>query len=445
MRCLFLALTILLAAACAPRPDRIADLERYSQVAAAYLDPAGSPPRLVSAAVQQGLDEDFNRRFFAPWRQERASLAAAQAFWGLASYGGRQGYAENLQPLDTQRWAHLVASLNREAYPSLARPAISVRNTSLRVFPTQRPFFLDPRRPGEGYPFDYFQNSALWAGTPLFVTHVSADGAWFFAEAGLASGWLPALDLAWADEDFRRDYQTGRFAALLRDDLSLHDAQGGFLVQSHIGALFPLADQGPEGLRLLVPVRDADGRARIRTALVSAQEAAAKPLPLLPETIAKVADAMAGQLYGWGGLYENRDCSAFLHDLFTPFGVWLPRNSSAQAKAGTFIDLDGLSPAEKRERLLREGLPFYTLVWLQGHTALYLGPDPHSGEPLLLHNLWAARTHDWRGREGRALVGRLAVTSLHPGEERRDVRRNGFLERVKGLTLLPGVGKDQQN
>ncbi|MCK7489003.1 MAG: hypothetical protein MZU79_01205 [Anaerotruncus sp.] len=35
--------------------------------------------------------------------------------------------------------------------------------------------------------------------------------------------------------------------------------------------------------------------------------------------------------------------------------------------------------------------------------------------------MWGVRTTDWRGREGRALVGRLAITSLHPGEERADV------------------------
>ena len=427
--------------ACAPHPPGIVDLERYPQIVAAHLDKATSDTPLLSDAVRQDLDADFDQRLFAPWRQERPRLSAAEAFWGLTSYGKRQGYAENLQPLAPARWQELVASLNQETYPSLARPAITVRNTDLRVFPTARPFFLDPAQAGEGYPFDYFQNSALWAGTPLLVTHVSADGAWYFAEAGLASGWLPALDLAWADEDFRRNYVTGRHAALLADDLSLRDAQGTFLVQTHIGALFPLIGEDQNGLFLRVPVRDADGQAQARTALVAPQFAAAKPLPLTPRRIAAIADAMSGQLYGWGGMYENRDCSAFLRDLFTPFGVWLPRNSGAQAKAGEFIDLQNLSPDEKRAALLREGVPFYTLIWLRGHTALYLGSDSSSGEPLLLHNLWGVPTKNLWGKEGRALVGRLAVTGLHPGEERRDVKHNGFVERILGLTLLPGAGK----
>ena len=42
-------------------------------------------------------------------------------------------------------------------------------------------------------------------------------------------------------------------------------------------------------------------------------------------------------------------------------------------------------------------------------------------------------------QEGRALVGRLVITSLRPGEERRDVKKGRFSERILGMTVLPGV------
>lgn len=433
-----LLLTIL--GGCAERPQGIADLDRYPQDAAAYLQAAGREALLVPPEAQARLDARYNERFFAPWRQKRASIPAAQAFWAVEELGRKQGYAENLLPLSGERWQQLVASMRRESYPSLARPAITVRNTVCREFPTSRPFFLDPLQAGEGYPFDYFQSSAVWAGTPLLITHVSLDGAWLFAEAGFVHGWLPAHDVAWADKAFRASYQTGRYAALLSDEVTLRDKAGDFLTQTHLGAIFPVVTKTETGLQVLIPVRDADSAALARRAWIPPALAAIKPLPLQPGRIAELANRMLGQPYGWGGLYEDRDCSATLRDLFTPFGVWLPRNSAEQARSGgTFHDLAPLDRAEKRDILLRQGVPFYTLVWLKGHIGLYLGADPASGEPMLLHNLWGVRTTDWRGREGRALVGRLAITSLRPGEERPDVKNGQFYGRIQGMTVLPGV------
>ncbi len=431
----FLLLTL---AGCAVRPVGVADLERFPQDATRYL-PADSAA-LVAADVQGGLDARYNQRFFAPWRLQKASLPAREAFWGVASYGNRQGFGENLQPLEKARWEQLVASLQQENYPSLARPAITVRNTACRVFPTRRPFFLDPARAGEGFPFDYFQNSALWAGTPLLVTHTSSDGAWLFAEAGMVAGWLPAQDLAFADDIFITAYQTGRYVALLRDDVTLREESGTFLTQTHLGALFPLLAEEADGLQVLVPVREADGQATARVARLAPEDAAVKPLPLQPARIAELVNRIIGQPYGWGGLFENRDCSATLRDLLTPFGLWLPRNSSEQAKSGgTFVDLAGLDIEEKRRRLLDQGVPFYTLLWLKGHIGLYLGPDPLSGEPMLLHNLWGVRTTDAEGREGRVVIGRLVITSLQPGEERADVEDGRFYRAIRGMTILPGA------
>lgn len=434
-----LCLILAVLAGCAVRPAGIADLERYPQDASRYL-PAEAATALLPAEAQAGLDARYNARFFASWRQQKASLPAGEAFWGVTSYGNRQGYGENLQPLGKTRWLQLVASLQQESYPSLAQPAITVRNTACRVFPTQRPFFLDPAKAGEGFPFDYFQNSALWAGTPLLVTHASRDGAWLFVETGMVAGWVPAQDVAFADDLFITAYQTGSYVALLRDAVSLHDADGNFLTQTHLGAIFPLVAADDAGLQVLVPVRDADGNATARIARLTAEDATIKPLSLQPARIAELANRLLGQSYGWGGLFENRDCSATLRDLLTPFGIWLPRNSAEQAKSGgTFIDLAELDAVEKRQRLLSQGVPFYTLVWLKGHIGLYLGADPVSGEPLLLHNIWGVRTKDEQGREGRAVIGRLVITSLAPGEERTDVEPGRFLRAIQGMTILPGA------
>ena len=391
---------------------------------------------LMTQSQQAALQARAMERFFAPWRMARTSLGADKAFWGVKAFAGKQGYSENLLPFPSERWSRLVDLQDRAAFPSMAAPAIVTRNTDVRVLPSMRPFFLDPKQPGEGFPFDYFQNSALWLGTPVLVTHVTTDRAWYFVETAFTYGWVRVEDVALAGKGFRGQYESRRMAALLRDDVSLLDGSGRLLGQTHIGALFPVHAQVGSALTVKTPVRDADGQAGIQLAALSAAQAAPAPLPMTSRAVAALADAMSGQQYGWGGLFENRDCSSTMRDLFLPFGIFLPRNSALQAKdGGQLHPLDKLPVEAKLAAIRAEGIPFLSLIWLQGHIGLYLGQDQR-GEPLMLHNVWGVRTKLPGGGEGRAVVGRLAISTLRPGEYRADVRRNAFLERVRGLTVL---------
>jgi hypothetical protein len=143
---------------------------------------------------------------------------------------------------------------------------------------------------------------------------------------------------------------------------------------------------------------------------------------------------MTGEPYGWGGSFGHRDCSATLRDLFAPFGLWLPRHSSNQAERGKRIDLTGLTGEEKRKRILEEGVPFRTLLWMPGHVMLYVGT--FRGEIVIFHAFWGIRTSE-SGREGRQVVGRTAFTSLEPGRELYEADPAGtILNRLESMTLL---------
>lgn len=438
--CLLLLLVLLTLPACRQKPPPpitgVADLNRYEQRVSAY---AQSEESMLSSADQLDFDARFNQKFFAPWRLKKASLSAEKAFWGIKHYEGKEGFAENLLPIRHEEWQRLIALHQLDSYPSLARPAITVRNTSLRLLPTERPFFLNPQRAGEGFPFDYFQTSALAVGNPVFATHASRDGAWIFVECNFAFGWVPHDAIAWVKEPLQRRYENGQYGAILHDDTSLRSAKGDFLIQADLGAIFPVVTSKNSAFSLYVPVRDADGNAELRTAVASREDVALKPLALTPAAIARLSDPLMGQSYGWGGLFGNRDCSSNMRDLFTPFGIWLGRNSATQGeKSGAFIDLRNKSAAEKEQEILAQGIPFVTLIWLKGHIGLYLGTAPDSTEPLFLHNIWGIRTVDKEEKEGREIVGRLVITSLRPGEERPDVRKDDFYSRVQGMAILTG-------
>jgi hypothetical protein len=67
---------------------------------------------------------------------------------------------------------------------------------------------------------------------------------------------------------------------------------------------------------------------------------------------------------------------------------------------------------------------------------LYVGL--REGRPLIFHNFWSVKTRDAAGKQGRIVVGRASVTTLHPGWERPDLDLPGtdVLYGLGGMTLL---------
>lgn len=440
--------------ACSPKPiapvfldavSDVRDLRELAQDPAAWLDSETAQLPIVSPQEQMRMDERFNKQFFSPWDKEKTGLSAKNAFWGAAVYGKKQAFGENKRPRDSAWVQGLIDKQRISAFPSMARKAVAVRNAALRVMPTQRPFFKDFEQAGEGFPFDYFQNSALWAGTPVFVSHAAEGGDWLFVESGFASGWVRPGDVAFVDDYFISQYKSGDYIAVLKDDSVFVDGQGKYLLTAHVGAIFPrgAAAQSVAGSfgQCLVPVRERSGEAVLVVGVTAQHNIAPKPLPLTAARVAGLARELAGQSYGWGGMYENRDCSAMLKDLFAPFGVWLPRNSTGQGKVGQVISLENLSPAQKKETILELGVPFFTLVWMRGHIMLYIGEK--SGEPIVFHNIWGVRTQDQWGRAGRHILGGAVVTTLAPGKELPDaVAEKSLVNRVQSLNILnPGAGE----
>jgi hypothetical protein len=426
-----------------PKPPAEArDLVALPQDVAAYFDAASLDRPFVAPKVQAELAARLRELHFAPWRRTKPAHGRADALWGLAQLKSDRHYGENLRPLGPAFRGEMEALVRAETYPNLVRPAIATANTSLRVLPTIRPGFLKPDKPGEGYPFDYWQNSGLLAGTPVLATHLSADGAWVLVEGRVAAGWVPVRDIAFVDEAFMALWQSLPLAAITREGAAVSASfadeafPAAFLFPGRIGMLLPLLNAGepgagPDGggITLLAPAREASGKAA--SVAVRLRPGEAEPMPLFPtpRNYARLANQLMGQPYGWGGYLENRDCSALLLDLYAPFGIFLPRNSRQQSRQGEWLPFDGLAPEAKEAQLLAKGSPLLTLLHKPGHIMLYLGQQ--DGRAVILHDIWGLRTKDGQGAEGRFVVGRVAVTTLTPGAEIPEVARAG--------TLLPSL------
>jgi hypothetical protein len=422
-----------LAAACAGPLPEPADLTRLPQDAAATLARTPGADWRLGPGAQDRLARDYRRRRLSCWLSPDASFTAGQVRLLAAPVAESPGFGAHGRRHGPDWLAGLWRRAALERYPNAGWPGLTTRRADLRVLPTSRPdYAARPGRPG-GYPFDRLQQTALAADTPVWVHHHSREGGWLWVETPAAWGWLPADSAARLTPEQVRELAAAPWAAATGEEIPLVARPGGFLHSASLGQLMPLAGREPGAFTVLAAARGARGWAELLPARLPAGRAALWPLRLTPANLARLADRLMGQPYGWGGLYGWRDCSATMRDLFAAFGLWLPRNSGDQARSGPRLELAGLAPAAKLAAIRRQGVPWLSLLWMPGHVMLYLGaPD---GEPLVLHSAWGVRTWSLWSGEGRALISRTAITTLRPGRELPQAA-GSLLERVEALVFL---------
>ena len=388
-----------------PHLGTIRDMRSFPQDLTVFAQQAGADTPLLDSQAQAEQDARFNRIFFGPWDMRKTSIRKRDV---EIYFRKAKGYKYGDVRWTQDEWDAMRANAGLKSFPNTAMYGITVRNADLREMPSHTPRFSEPTPDPRINPFDYFQYSLLPVGTPVFIAHTSRDGNWYYVETPVAAGWVDANDIGIVDEAFEASYKTGSYVAVLRDNVPLPGSLAG---QVNIGTVVTLT--------------------------LAHEDAAIKPLPMTPAQVALIGNVMMGQRYGWGGMFGDRDCSALTRELLTPFGIWLPRNSLSQARSGRRIMLDGMSIKEKEKAILRDGVPFLTLVWLRGHIMLYVGP--YKGRPAIFHNVWGVRTVEGASDNERFVIGRAVVSSITPGSELRNLyRTTTFGDRVNSITVLGG-------
>jgi len=432
-------LSLCLLAACSTKSTElpIAGLADMAQDAGMYhgLEPNVS---LLAPDAQKAAYAHFLEEHFSPWQRTEPKFEVSKIFWGLNSYDPGELYGENTLPRSPAWMDQMREDSRVPQYPSMSRKAIAVVNTSMRAVPTNQPAFQDFSKAGEGYPFDYMQHSLVLAGTPLYATHISADRAWILVESRFAFGWVPVTDIGWVDNVFMTMFRTGTYAAITRDDVPITDTNGNYRFTGHVGTLLPVmeGDFNNGNLPVIIPARTVRGDAVPQVSFLPKAFIEQAPVPATPTNFTRVIDAMLGRQYGWGGMYEDRDCSAALMDLMVPFGIYLPRNSKEQIEFGTMAIMEGMSREQKKHFMNKTATPFLTLVGKPGHIMLYIGQK--NGEPVIFHSAWGLKTKK-NGKYGRRVIGGAVISTLEPGLNLPDLARPKgiLLEYVNAISTLP--------
>lgn len=309
--------------------------------------------------------------------------------------------------------------------------ALTVQRTSIRTFPTDEESLSEP----DDHDFDLFQETAVGPAEPVLILHRSLDGQWYFVQTYNYNGWMPAGDVAVAvDRQTWLDYvQPESFLVVTANRLKLDNGPYPGL-ELTMGARVPLENGTPgQAYMVELPARGPRGELEIKTALVPASaDVSVGYLPYTRANIIRQAFKILGERYGWGGLFNGRDCSAFVMDVYKSFGFMLPRNGDEQEQSAGLTVSFTAQDTDQRYALLDSLLPGASLH-TPTHEMLYLGL--HEGYYYVIHDVTSVGdpAHpNTDGSLGALTLNKVVVSDLSLP------RRNGqlFIDALTGAKQL---------
>ncbi|OOQ38129.1 SH3 domain-containing protein [Helicobacter pylori] len=440
----FLVVFLFLFVGCMKKDFTLKDLS-LPQEASSYLassqNGSNNNQSIDPQALRENLKESYLKAWYSPWLDAKVKSNKKEVFWILKEMNKSTGYGEDLKPNAKAFNDELIKSMDIEHYPSAKIRAVVVRDSDVRAVPTNKPFYLSPK----GYPFDRYQNSLIFQGTPVLITHFNLDKTYAHIQSSFVYGWIKVSDLAYMhDKDIELLTKLKNYVMPIKDKIPLYTDYGDFYTDARVGELFALIPQSQntpqkpqkKELKAYSFLRDAKGYATLQSVILDEKDFFVFPKAFNSENMAYFIDTMLGQKYGWGGLLGNRDCSAFTRDSFANFGILLPRNSYAQSRyANNYVDLSSMKAKEKEDYIIKNATPFGTLIYLKGHIMLYLGT--HNHQAIVAHSIWSVQTQ----KHFKTLshkIGGVVITSLWLAEEHNGAfsKKKLLIDRVLGMSDL---------
>lgn len=392
-------------------------ISAYSQNANEYVSPNDKNYniRLLSSEYQNFQLAQFYNHYYStnaqglsPWSEQmiRATLRlikeneaeTLENFNNQNKSSANKHYAANFKEHDQTWWNNIKKNMNLDKLDlnkfHKNNRAISITNTYARALPDAAPDFFHPSLPGQGFPFDNLQESAIWAGTPLYVFHVSKNKAWslvltpdgYFA-------WVHSDDIAYVSNKFIYQWQKAarqNLIAITQTETNIVDKRQQFKFTAYIGSVFPMIKRDKKQTSIFIPFKGHYNQASIKTGIINSNASSTMPLIASPNNLVKIINQLKNRPYGWGGAFFFNDCSQEIKSIFTPFGIWLPRNSSQQAQLTQSLDLSKNNTEERISFLQTKGHLLMTIIYIGHHVMLYVGDKDLGNDKIAItyQNVW---------------------------------------------------------
>jgi cell wall-associated NlpC family hydrolase len=386
-----------------------------------------------------------------------ASLARAQVRgWieALASPPSKPLWDEAGKPVPKATLEAIVGNRAIDAIPAsqTTRFGMAVQRSALRAFPSDLRVFS---RAGDT-DIDRFQESTLFPGDAVVITHTSADGRWLFVLSANYAAWVAAAHIAEGPRAAVLGYASRTpyriITAAKAHTVFTREQPPLSELQLDMGTRIPLASAPADAVvngqhpytawTLELPLRSSNGQLHFAPALLPrSEDSSAEPLPLTRANLIRQSFKFLGERYGWGHSYNARDCSGFVSDVYRSMGVQLPRNTSAQAVSPVFPRTRFDAGSTRAQRMAAVGkLDVGDLIFIPGHVMLYLGSI--DGQPYVIHD---TNGGSFLGKDGKLRAMHLNGVSVTPLLPLRFDKDNDYVDRITQIVhVVKDIAKDSQ-
>lgn len=231
---------------------------------------------------------------------------------------------------------------------------------------------------------DKAQGTALDPAEAVAVLWESKDGKFSFIQARYYFGWVVKSALAFTDRATWLTYLEPQNFIVVTNNKKFVNVNGK-IVLFQMGAKIPLqsSEMTNNSWTARLPLIENNRLKEFPAKVLNDGNVSTEFLPCTTNNFIRQSFKFLGNVYGWGGLENSVDCSAFAQDVYRSMGINIPRDGDMQASCVPIWSVFNNVTHAERVDIVRRA-PVGSLLLIPTHVMIKLGNDA-SNTPIIIH------------------------------------------------------------
>ena len=252
--------------------------------------------------------------------------------------------------------------------------AVTTERVNIRMLPY----------PPTGERSDKMQGTALDPAEPVAVLWESKDGKFSLVQAKYYFGWVNKNSLAFTDYETWQTYiEPANFLVVTTNKKFVN--VNGKIILFQMGAKIPLQNPAMQNnsWTARLPIVENNRLKEFPVKILNDGKVSNDYLQPTTNNFIRQSFKFLGDVYGWGGLENSVDCSAFVQDIYRSMGIYIPRDADRQAGCVPIVSVFNNVTRAERVDIVRRA-PVGSLLLIPTHVMMKLGNDAN-GTPIIIH------------------------------------------------------------